>query len=233
MKPNVLITGAGKGLGYTLSEQFLGKGWKVLAGLREKNNQTDKLHTSYQQDYIPFIMDVGSEDSVKKAFEEVGQKLDRLDVIINNAAIILPSAKNPLEELNFEDMAITHNVNSLGPLRVLKYFYPLLIKSNKKLIVNISSEAGSIANCWRDKEYDYSMSKASMNMMSRILQNYSKSKGVKVLAVHPGWMRTDMGGKEADIEASESAEGIIALVMKEWALEAPIYMDYKGNKMDW
>lgn len=77
----------------------------------------------------------------------------------------------------------------------------------KKVIVNISSEAGSIGECWRDREFDYCMSKAALNMQSVLLQKYLKSEGIKVLAIHPGWMRTDMGGAEADISPDTSAGG--------------------------
>jgi NAD(P)-dependent dehydrogenase (short-subunit alcohol dehydrogenase family) len=77
------------------------------------------------------------------------------------------------------------------------------------------------------------MSKAALNMQSRILQNYLQPRGFKVLAVHPGWMQTDMGGVNADIAASEAAEGIFRLAEKDWAPEDPIYMDYRGQPMPW
>jgi NAD(P)-dependent dehydrogenase (short-subunit alcohol dehydrogenase family) len=110
---------------------------------------------------------------------------------------------------------------------------PLLKKGDRKLIINVSSEAGSIADCWRESEFAYSMSKAALNMQSKILQNYLKPRGFKVLAVHPGWMQTDMGGADADIPADEAAEGIFRLAEKNWNPDDEIYMDYRGQPLPW
>jgi NAD(P)-dependent dehydrogenase (short-subunit alcohol dehydrogenase family) len=112
-------------------------------------------------------------------------------------------------------------------------FLPLLQKGQRKLIVNISSEAGSIADCQRQREYAYCMSKAALNMQSKILQNYLGSKGFKVLAVHPGWMQTDMGGSDADIHPDVAAEGIFELAARDWSSNDEIYLDYRGNSMRW
>jgi NAD(P)-dependent dehydrogenase (short-subunit alcohol dehydrogenase family) len=77
------------------------------------------------------------------------------------------------------------------------------------------------------------MSKAALNMQSRILQNALKPAGFEVLAIHPGWMRTDMGGQEADIHPDEAAEGIFKLALKSNTLGASMYMDYMGNPLPW
>jgi NAD(P)-dependent dehydrogenase (short-subunit alcohol dehydrogenase family) len=77
------------------------------------------------------------------------------------------------------------------------------------------------------------MSKAALNMQSRILQNYLRPRGFKVLAVHPGWMRTNMGGPNASISPDESAEGIFQLALKEWTADDPIYVDYRGVPLPW
>jgi NAD(P)-dependent dehydrogenase (short-subunit alcohol dehydrogenase family) len=109
----------------------------------------------------------------------------------------------------------------------------LLTAGRRKLIVNISSEAGSIGNCWRSAEFGYCMSKAALNMQSKILQNNLGPQGFKVLAIHPGWMQTDMGGAQADIHPDVSAQGIFELALKEWKPEDAIYMDYQGNVLPW
>jgi NAD(P)-dependent dehydrogenase (short-subunit alcohol dehydrogenase family) len=77
------------------------------------------------------------------------------------------------------------------------------------------------------------MSKAALNMQSRILQNDLESRGFRVLVIHPGWMRTDRGGPEADIHPDEAAEGIFRLVMKPWKAGNPMYIDYKGKPFPW
>jgi NAD(P)-dependent dehydrogenase (short-subunit alcohol dehydrogenase family) len=228
----VLITGASKGLGYSLTELYLSKGHLVIATYRKNLENLEKIKEN--KNLLLYKMDVSDEETVKTAYEYIGNKVKYIDILINNAAIYIEDKSKTIENIDIENVIQTLNVNSIGPLRVLKYFYPLVEKGFKKLIINISSEAGSISNCWRDREYGYCMSKSALNMLSAILQNYSKNKGIKVLSIHPGWMRTDMGGPNADISPEESAEGIFNLSLKEWDVnDKNIYMDYKGNIMTW
>ncbi|HOH37319.1 MAG TPA: SDR family NAD(P)-dependent oxidoreductase, partial [Spirochaetota bacterium] len=156
-----------------------------------------------------------------------------IDILLNNAGVHFEESYSSLEDVNFDVALKTHNINSLGPLRTVKSFLPFIKNGEKKLILNISSEAGSLSDCWREKEFDYCMSKAALNMQSILLQNYLKKDRIKVIAVHPGWMRTDMGGSKADIDSKESADEIFSLAEKDFALNDPIYMDYKGRIMHW
>jgi len=232
MKYNILITGASKGLGYSLTELYLSQGYFVIATYRKNLGNLENLKGN--SNLLHSLMDISDENSVKEAYESIKEKVDHIDILINNAAIYLEDKSKTIEDVDIEKVIQTLNTNSVGPLRVLKYFYPLVEKSTKKLIINISSEAGSISNCWRDREYGYCMSKSALNMLSMILQNYGKNKGVKVLAIHPGWMRTDMGGPDADISSKESAEGIFKLSLKDWDVnDKNIYMDYTGEIMSW
>ena len=228
----VLITGASKGLGYSLTELYLSKGHLVIATYRKNLENLEKIKEN--KNLLLYKMDVSDEESVKTAYEYIGNKVKYIDILINNAAIYIEDKSKTIENIDIENVIQTLNLNSIGPLRVLKYFYPLVEKGFKKLIINISSEAGSISNCWRDREYGYCMSKSALNILSAILQNYSKNKGIKVLSIHPGWMRTDMGGPNADISPEKSTEGIFNLSLKEWDVnDKNIYMDYKGNIMTW
>lgn len=233
--PSVLITGADKGLGLALVERFLQAGYTVVAGVHTTAKFLEECFDRLGRRAVLVSLDVGDMDSVRNAAHETARQVTGLDVLINNAAIYPHRLKLPLEETDLCDghLQRTLEVNTFGPLRVTQQFLPLLEKGQKKLIVNISSEAGSITNCWRTGEFAYSMSKAALNMQSRILQNYLGPRGYHVLAIHPGWMRTDMGGQEADIDPAEAAEGIFALVHRSWKIEDPIYMDYRGQLMPW
>ncbi|MGD0724557.1 MAG: SDR family NAD(P)-dependent oxidoreductase [Spirochaetia bacterium] len=160
--------------------------------------------------------------------------VERLDLIINNAALLYrESAVNPIERIDLDAAAETLDVNALRPLRVLKHFLPLLYGGPRAMVVNLSSEAGSIADCQRDAWYAYCMSKAALNMASMILQNYLREKGIKVLAVHPGWMRTRMGGEDAKYDTLESARAILELAEREWRMDGPVFVDHTGAPMRW
>lgn len=233
MAETVFITGAGRGLGFSLAEKFLNEGWRVFAGKHVTEERLRALGERFPQTLTVVPLDVTDEASVVQAARTVSELTDALDVLINNAAVYLEGARPALEDDAGAHWLRTFDVNTLGPLRVTRQFLPLLERGRRKLIINISSEAGSIADCWRDREYAYCMSKAALNMQSKILHNYLTPKGFKVLAIHPGWMRTDMGGPNADIDPGESAAGIFALVRREWSPDDPIYMDYQGRPMRW
>jgi NAD(P)-dependent dehydrogenase (short-subunit alcohol dehydrogenase family) len=233
---HILITGADKGLGLALVSRFLRGGFQVHSGIYVSS---DSLQTLLQ-DYGPRLdlvsLEVTDMASIREAVVHVTGLTPALDILINNAAVYLPKKPVlPLGKLDLTDghLEETLNVNAFGPLRVTQQFLPLLDRGARKLILNISSEAGSIENCQRTSEYAYCMSKAALNMQSRILQNDLESRGFRVLVIHPGWMRTDMGGPEADIHPDEAAEGIFRLAMKPWKAGNPMYMDYQGKPFPW
>jgi NAD(P)-dependent dehydrogenase (short-subunit alcohol dehydrogenase family) len=234
MIKTIFITGADKGLGYSLAQRFLRAGAHVFAGQHQANSDLSDLAKSFPKTLTPISLDVTQLESVSQAANTVAKLVPALDVLINNAGVMLEN-RTPLLELDLARLPLfeTLDVNTFGPLRMVQQFLPLLEKSDHKLILNISSEAGSITDCWRESEFAYSMSKAALNMQSRILQNYLKPRGFKILAVHPGWMRTDMGGADADINADEAAEGIFNLAVKKWDLDDEIYMDYRAQPISW
>ena len=234
MIKTVFITGADKGLGYSLSQRFLRSGAHVFAGQHQANSDLSDLAKSFPKTLTPIPLDVTQLESVSQAAGSVAKLTPALDILINNAGVMLEK-RTPLLELDLAHLPLfeTLDVNTFGPLRMVQQFLPLLEKGDQKLILNISSEAGSITDCWRESEFAYSMSKAALNMQSKILQNHLKPRGFKILAVHPGWMRTDMGGADADINADEAAEGIFNLAVKKWNLDDEIYMDYLAQPISW
>jgi len=229
----VFITGADKGLGFSLATRFVQEGFQVFAGQYGPETNLQELAGRFPEMLIPIPLDVSDMESVRQAAELVGQRTSLLDVLVNDAAIYPPDVRGSLEELDFTNAARTFDVNTLGPLRVTQQFYPMLKKGRRKLIVNISSEAGSIASCRRDREYIYCMSKSALNMQCKILQNYLRPLGFKIIAIQPGWMRTDMGGADADIHPDESAAGIFALATTKREPDDVIFMDYTGRPLPW
>lgn len=174
-------------------------------------------------------LDVADDKSVQAALSALQESGCQLDILVNNAALNL-DVDDSLQDADFDKIQRQMDVNVYGPLRVTRAFLPLLEKSDRAILVNVSSEAGSVGACWRDTGFGYCMSKAALNMQSRILEKYLAPKNVKVFAIHPGWMRTDMGGSDADIDPAEAAEGILKIVAADDYLKSPMYVTYAGEQ---
>jgi NAD(P)-dependent dehydrogenase (short-subunit alcohol dehydrogenase family) len=235
MDQTVFITGADKGLGRSLAERFLRGGFRVFAGIYSSDANLKESAEKHPDKLALIPLDVTDLGSVRRAAEKVSTSISAVDILINNAAIYPDKPVKPLEDLDFSlnHFQQTMDVNAFGPLRVIQQFLPLMDNGQRKLIANISSEAGSIGACYRSAEYSYCMSKSALNMGSKILQNALKPRGYKVLAIQPGWMRTDMGGQEADTHPDEAAEDIFTLLMRTWKPDDDIYMDRFGTTLPW
>ena len=233
MSYNILITGANRGLGLALTEQLLAAGHAIFTLNRRDGKELLQLQGEYPHTLRRYSGDVTDETSVKSALELMASQVGALDMILNNAAVDLDKFRPPLEQVDFSVYLPTYQANSVGPLMVVKYALPLLRRGGRKLIVNFSSEAGSIESCWRKSEYSYCMSKAALNMASRILQNALKEEGIKVLALHPGWFTSDMGGSSAPISPAAAAKPIVKLVLDPPTLDGPIFVDSSGSELEW
>jgi NAD(P)-dependent dehydrogenase (short-subunit alcohol dehydrogenase family) len=233
MNGYILITGASRGIGLALTEIFLKNDYTVFTLTTSISDELKSLTKINQSKLYNYICDVTKEETIVEACEDISIKTQSIDIIINNAAIHLDDRSKDLDEIDFISMKKTYDVNSIGPLRITKHFISLLKKGLIRRIVNISSEAGSITDTWRKSEYGYCMSKSALNMASKILQNRYKEDNIKVLAIHPGWVSTDMGGNEAPIKPHESAEKVYNLMLKNWNINDTIYYDLDGKEMSW
>jgi NAD(P)-dependent dehydrogenase (short-subunit alcohol dehydrogenase family) len=231
----VLIAGASRGLGYALADAYAGKGFFVIACARDTSSpQLAALKKKHDDTVRLVVMDVSRTDSVEQAALRVRRDVHDLDILINNAGVHAEDSFSELEKVNVDNCLATFNINALGPLRVTKAFLDLLEKGTVKELVNISSESGSISDTTRVKEFDYCMSKAALNMQSKLLQNYLGSRGIKVLSLHPGWMRTDMGGPRATFSPVEAAARVIEIADRyRSVLQGPIFVDYTGKTLNY
>jgi NAD(P)-dependent dehydrogenase (short-subunit alcohol dehydrogenase family) len=232
MSESALITGASRGLGLFLAEVLVAAGFTVFAGYREPISvRGGPLRNSER--FVPIELDVTDPGSVRAARDAVARRIAALDVLINNAAILPAAGRGRIDDTNIEIGHEVFDTNALGPLRVTQAFLPLLRAGTRKLLINVSSEAGSVGDCWRRDEHLYCMSKAALNMQTAILRNDLAPEGIEVLAVHPGWMRTDMGGPNADVDPKDAAAGILALVRERRDASAPYYIDFEGKPLNW
>ena len=214
-KKNVLITGANKGIGFEIARRLGEQSYHVIVSGRnavrvhEATNQLKEAGASCD----PLIMDVGNVDSIHAAFEELYASVSSLDVLINNAAILLDDATTFLQSTRsmIED---TLRINALGPLYVTRKFLPLLSSGSR--VINVSSSAGQICSGAGQYAPVYSMSKTLLNVITMQLEASLRSRSIAVYAMCPGWVRTDMGGSGAPRSVEKGAETAVWL-----ATEAP------------
>lgn len=234
MKKEILITGASRGLGYCFVRRYLEEGNRVFAGYRNCNGEgLMALKQEYGDLLELVVLEVTDTASVQAAAARIEQLTDHLDIIINSAGIHCDTSFDILEETNLDDCNAVYDVNAVGPLRVVKAFLTQIKKGTEPKIINISSESGSITWTGRVKEFDYCMSKTALNMSSKLLSNYLKEDNIIVLAVQPGWMRTDMGGPNADLDPYENAGKLVALFDRIKELNHPVFIDNEGKAIPW
>ncbi len=229
----ILITGAGQGLGCHIAAAALARGNKVLAAvhsLPRVSEEMQGLQGRYREKIEVFEMDVSDEESVRKARKMLQGQGKALDGIVNNAAIMVEREKT-IEDLDLSAMRSSFEVNTIGPMRVVQQFLPMLYRGNKQVIVNISSEAGTIINAFATN-YPYSMSKTALNMFSERLREHLREKDIRVYAVHPGWMRTNMGGVDAPADPRDIAAGIVDILERKKKIYSKIaFIDSTGRPM--
>lgn len=236
MDKNIVVTGAGKGLGYCITKRHLEQGDRVFALEYRITPQLTDLLREHPRLSVS-ACDVSSTPAVKKAFAVLHQNSVPVDIVYNVAGIYFPDDLSPLEESDIDRCLSLYNVNALGQLRVMAAVSPLL--KSGSVILNITSEAGSIGACTRSSEYGYCMSKAAANMGAKLYANQTKGRGVRIFCVHPGWMKTDMGGQGALLSADsitpwQSAEALIRIAQDPGSIPSDImYLDYEGNPLCW
>ena len=231
----VLITGAAGGLGIGLVREYLSRNYRVFGADIVRHPETDQLAEESGGNYMFFEADVADTASVARLAEQVGAETGSLDILVNAAGIIRPESEFLLESFDVDGSRKLFDVNALGPLRATKAFISLLRRGEEKLLVNISSEAGSMtSHADYINRYDYCMSKAALNIQSVILQRYLKPEGIRVLLFNPGWMHTQMGGPDAPLDPAESARCIVGLA--EALRNKPdsyMYWNYNGTERPW
>ncbi|MEC0267270.1 SDR family oxidoreductase [Paenibacillus anseongense] len=229
---NIVITGANRGLGYELTLAAVQRGHKVIAGNRSPQEEGNllELASRFPGQIKTVQLDVCDEESIARLAETLRAGNQTVDAVINNAGILLGRGV-ALEELPIQDVVRSFEVNLFGPMMLIKHLLPLMEEGSSRAILNISSEAGSMSNAYGG-DFPYAISKTAINMFSKQLKKYVKNRGIRVYAIHPGWIKTDMGGEKAPGDPAESANGIIDILeMKKEIDPESFFVNYKGEPM--
>ena len=226
----VLVTGANRGLGLALARHYASMGFRVYACCRRpaRASALKEFAGTAPGKVSLHRLDVASAASVGRLARSLRGKA--LDLLINNAGIY--GGRLPLQEIDYVLWRKACEVNLLGPVRLSAAFARALGK-RRGLIVNISTIMASVALTDEAGSYAYRSTKAGLNMVSKTLANELKPSGVSVVAIHPGWVRTDMGGPRAPLSPDESAAKVAAVIAKLSLSDSGKFLNYRGETMPW
>lgn len=229
-----LVTGANRGLGLALARHLLERGDHVIAACRVPGRATalnglagehpGRLHV------LPLdVADARSRSAFAGELPLVLGEGRRIDLLFNNAGVL--HAGERFGTLDEERLAHSLRVNALGPLLLVQALAPLLADGAR--VANLSSQLGSIADCTRFGTPGYSISKAAQNMATVQLAHALAERGIVVVALHPGWVQTDMGGGQATETVDASAAGLLHVVDGLDAGDSGRFLDWRGRALPW
>ena len=211
-----LVTGGNKGIGFAICKGLLARGFNVFLTARNMDRGKDAIEKlSTHSNSVQLVqLNVTDDENIKNTVENVSQKTDSLDVLVNNAAIYpdLRGAKQGVNILTVSrDLLIqAMNTNAFSPVRIVQAFLPLLEKADSPKIINVSSGNGQFDGISANVP-SYSLSKLALNGATILLADAFKSKNIAVYAMCPGWVKTDMGGDSAPRSPEEGADTAIWL----------------------
>lgn len=205
-----LVSGGNRGIGLEIARQLARRGMLVVISSRDLEKGQAAAKTIIDEGYPTEVvrLDITDEASVAAAVEEIVLRHGRIDILVNNAAILIDGPggfKSSLFELKADTARQTFETNVLGPLRLTQAVVPIMERNGYGRIVNLSSGAGQLSDM-RSGFPAYRMSKTALNALTRITASELASTNIKVNAVCPGWVRTDMGGAEAERPVEIGAE---------------------------
>ncbi|MFQ3306983.1 MAG: NAD(P)-dependent dehydrogenase (short-subunit alcohol dehydrogenase family) [Candidatus Midichloriaceae bacterium] len=230
---NILIIGANRGLGFGLLKEMLTQKntANIIATYRNPESSVELINLSKENENLNLLnLEITDQNSIIKLKDNLaGKKIDHL--IINSGILI--ERESSIEQVTQEDLMKTFNTNVVGPLMLLQNLIDVILLSDKKVVMIMSSIAGSISSYTTHGRYSYRTSKAALNASMKIASIELKGSGVKLLMMHPGWVKTDMGGNNALIEIDESVKGMVEVLKNATNYETGSFVDYLGNKLEW
>lgn len=226
----VFISGANRGIGFGMQQVLLARGYTVIVGFRSiPSTHTFLVQESDQRH--PVKIDVTDESDCTDLYNWIEARFGRLDYLINNAGILIDQGV-ALNDLDVTDLSLTFNVNVGGVHLVTKSLYPLLVKGDGKQIFNISSNMGGIGR-GQGGSTAYRVSKAALNMLTVNQAVAYQPDGVAAVAVHPGWVQSDMGGSNATLTVEQSATSLIDLLESLTPGQSGQFLNYDGSPLAW
>ncbi len=234
---SMLITGANRGLGLEMVRQFGAEGWRIHACCRAPE-AADALHALAEGSggaVSLHRLDVGRPKQIAALAQSLAGA--PLDILVNNAGILGHSIGEPAPgsfgTLDYDAWAAVHAINTVAPLRVAEALIENVAASELKLLFFMSTYMGSITDLAEGRFYPYRSSKAALNLLVKALSIDLAPRGVRTIAVHPGWVSTDMGSDAAPVTPPESVAGIRKVLAGYGPDETGRFYQYDGKALPW
>ena len=232
----ILVTGANRGIGLALTRRFLQLGERVFAGMRKPQDAPFADLPGAERERLTVLgLDVNSDESVAAAAQAVSAETNRLDVLVNMAGISPFPHDARLDGVDLAKVSEAFQTNVVGPLRTARAFAPLLraavTPERAARLVNVSSGVASMAGKDNGMFYAYGISKTALNMLSLTESFDLKADGVCVVALDPGWVRTELGGPNAHLAPEESARACAELILGLTLAQTGKFLHYSGSEI--
>ena len=221
-----VITGASRGIGSEFVVRLLDNGWRVYAGFRKEMHRLDLIE---DENLIVGQLDVTDNDSIERFAQEVEH---HVDLLINNAGVPDGRWRN-IKEIDDQWALDVININSLGPVRLVRSLYNKMSGENLSTVVMISSLMGSIDDCHSGRSYAYRASKTALNMFTVAMKKEALEDNISFLILHPGWVKTRMGGENAPVEMDTSVDGMMELIEQHNLEDSGRFVQYDGVDLPW
>lgn len=219
-----LVTGASRGIGLEMARQLHARGDHVIATVRDPSRAGD---LSPFADVLPLeVTDQSSIDALAKTL--AGRSID---VLVNNAGV--SSQSSSIDKTDAAELARCFAINSIAPVMVSKALLPNVRAGRRKTIINISTMLASIANNTGGSSYAYRASKTALNQLSVCMANELRPEGIIVACLHPGWVKTDMGGPKAPLTPPDAVAHILRTIDALTPRDSGRYLNYDGAAMAW
>jgi NAD(P)-dependent dehydrogenase (short-subunit alcohol dehydrogenase family) len=237
--PTLLITGANRGLGFGLTELYVADGWRIFACVRAPQKAAALSALAAKADGRLTLHPLDVEDHA--SVEALGRALrgQPIDVLLNVAGWYgsrinsEPGGLGKFGESDFAEWERIYRINVIGPMKMAETFVDNVAASQQKKLVSLTSIIGSIGGNPSGMMYGYRASKAALNAVMKAMAIDLKARGIIAVPLHPGWVRTEMGGPNADIDTPESVHGMKKVIDGLTPADSGRFLAYDGSELPW
>lgn len=229
----ILITGANRGIGLEFSRQYAMAGWRVFACCREPEtaDALNNLAAQHSEQMTVHALDVAEHAQIEHLSRALSDQ--PIDLLMNNAGIYPTSRGDGFAKTDYEAWASAFRVNTMAPLKMAESFISQVSSSDLKTIVTITSKMGSIGDNQKGGSYVYRSSKAAVNIVVKSLAIDLAHAGIIAVLLHPGWVRTDMGGPHGLISTEQSVTGMRQVINNLTRADSGNFYAFDGQVVPW